>query len=71
MRRQVFVGEVPEYRIIDGVVHAVCRDEEWCFSLRAFRMAVARSQRILEEYDGKTGTVVQFIVRKRDHAALS
>lgn len=71
MRRQVFVGEVPEYSIFVGVVHAVCRDEEWCFSIRAFRMAVAKAQSVLDEYDGKNATVVQFLARPPGHAALS
>lgn len=71
MRRQIFVGEVPEYTVIDGIVHAVIGEEEWCFPLRAFRMALAKAQRTLAEHDARCATVTPIKRRGRDHAASS
>lgn len=71
MRRQFFVGEVPEITIEDGVVHLIENEAEWCMPLRTFRLTVAASERALGEYDVRRAPVTPIRGRKNGHAASS
>ena len=58
MGTRPFLEEVPHYVVVDGVMQVTAGDFALAMPLRAFRQAMVRAQRALDEYDAKRAVVV-------------
>lgn len=68
-RVDVFLDEVPEYAVREGIVYISTADGWTCaFPLRKFRLGMARAAKAIAEYEARNAEVVPI---KGGHAARS
>lgn len=58
---------VPDYEIIDGIMHISQGSWRMCMSLRDFKLGMARAGKVIAAYEQKRADVLPF----RGHAARS